>query len=39
MLSLAGLGLAEFLVFTVRGDKTYLNRQEFLVKGVRSSNA
>ena len=25
--------------FTVRGDKTFLNGQEFLVKGLRCSNA
>ncbi|MBM4027739.1 MAG: hypothetical protein FJ280_20415 [Planctomycetes bacterium] len=35
----SGSGRASDHVFTVRGEKTYLNGQEILVKGLRCSNA
>jgi hypothetical protein len=39
MCFLSGEGYAGDYVFTVRGEKTYLNGEEFLVKGLRCSNA
>src|SRR4030042_187136 len=39
VLSLSALGAAGDHVFTVRGEKTFLNGQEVLVKGLRCSNA
>ena len=39
LLCVSGSGLGGEHVFAVRGDKTYLNAQPFLVKGLRCSNA
>jgi hypothetical protein len=39
LLTVCGSAVAGDYVFTVRGDKTCLNGQEFLVKGLRCSNA
>jgi len=39
LFSLCHKGYSSDYVFTVKGEKTYLNNHEFLVKGLRCSNA